>query len=324
MAHYEVRPFTADDLDEAGRLLSERHRHQRRQIFALDRRFELPAAAREQVAALFEKPDASGAIVALHGRAVAYVLGAPRADQTWGPNVWIEDAGSGGTDVEAIREAYAAAAGIWVTDEKRTKHFVIAPATDTQALDAWFSLGFGKQQVHALREPVWREFEPTLKEGLSVRRAERRDVPVLAEIDVALPLHQSGTAVFSPLPVPDVKETEAELEAEFDDPKFATFVAEHEGEVIGAAIGCSLEVSPGHTALMRPRSCGFLGFASVLPSGRGLGAGRALGETVMCWSRDEGYEWMATDWRSTNLQSNRTWLALGFKPSFQRLHRAIV
>ena len=75
---------------------------------------------------------------------------------------------------------------------------------------------------------------------------------------------------------------------------------------------------------MRPRSCGFLGFASVLPEARGIGAGRALGETVMCWSRDEGYEWVATDWRSTNLAANRSWTALGFKPSFHRLHRAIV
>lgn len=75
--------------------------------------------------------------------------------------------------------------------------------------------------------------------------------------------------------------------------------------------------------MMRPRSAGFLGFAAVLPDGRGLGVGRALGETVIAWSRDEGYECVATDWRSTNLQANRSWLALGFKPAFHRLHRAI-
>src|SRR6187551_2184750 len=98
MARYEVRPLSASDLDDAGRILSERHRHQRRGIFALDRKYETPATAREQVAALFDKPSASGAIVALHGRATAFVLGARRAESVWGPNVWIEDAGSGGTD----------------------------------------------------------------------------------------------------------------------------------------------------------------------------------------------------------------------------------
>ena len=145
----------------------------------------------------------------------------------------------------------------------------------------------------------------------------------LAELDVLLPRHSAGSPVFSRLAIPTVEEALKDLESDFDDPKYATFVAEHDGKVIGAAIGCSLEVSGGHTPMMRPRSCGFLGFASVAVAGRGLGAGRALGETVMCWSRDEGYEWMATDWRSTNLQAARTWTALGFKPSFQRLHRAI-
>jgi GNAT superfamily N-acetyltransferase len=323
MARYEIRPFSADDLAEAGRLLSERHRHQRRAIFALDRRYEEPKTAQEQVSALLEKPSATGAIAVVHGRAVAYVLGTRRSDAMWGPNVWIEDAGSAGTDVEGLRECYALAAGQWV-EEERTNHYVVVPASDVQELDAWFSLGFGKQQVHALREPVWREFVPTLKDGLSVRRAERSDLPVLAELDVALPRHSTGTPIFSRVPLPTVEEALADLESDFDDPKYATFVAEYENAVIGAAIGCSLEVSGGHTPLMRPRSSGFLGFASVLPNARGLGAGRALGETVMCWSRDEGYEWMATDWRSTNLEANRSWLALQFKPSFHRLHRAIV
>jgi hypothetical protein len=48
-----------------------------------------------------------------------------------------------------------------------------------------------------------------------------------------------------------------------------------------------------------------------------------VGQAVIAWSRDEGYEWVATDWRSTNLEANRTWRALGFRPSFFRLHRLI-
>jgi GNAT superfamily N-acetyltransferase len=322
MGRYEVRKFTADEVDEATRLVTERHRQQRRTIFALDRKYEEAPEAREQVSALLGRSDASGAIVLVQGRASAFVLGTRRPDSIWGPNVWIEDAGSGGTDAEAIREAYAAAAGHWV-EEGRTSHFVVAPATEPRVLEAWFSLGFGKQQVHALREPVWREFVPALAEGLTIRRASRADLPALAQLDVTLPRHQSGSAVFSRLPVPTVEEAQADIETDFDNPSYATFVAEHEGRVIGTAIACSLELSPGHTPLMRPRSAGFLGFAAVLPDARGLGVGRALGETVMCWSRDEGYEWVATDWRSTNLEANRSWSALGFKPAFHRLHRAI-
>jgi len=68
---------------------------------------------------------------------------------------------------------------------------------------------------------------------------------------------------------------------------------------------------------------GFLGFAAVLPDARGVGAGRALGETVLAWARDAGHATIVTDWRSTNVESNRAWLALGFRPIFHRLHRAI-
>ena len=54
-----------------------------------------------------------------------------------------------------------------------------------------------------------------------------------------------------------------------------------------------------------------------------LGAGRALGDTVLAWARYEGYEAVATDWPSTNLEADRSWRGLGFRPTFRRLHRLI-
>ena len=74
---------------------------------------------------------------------------------------------------------------------------------------------------------------------------------------------------------------------------------------------------------MRPEKAAFLGFAAVLPEARGLGAGRALGEAVLAWAHDAGYPVVATDWRATNLLSSRAWTALGFVPTFHRLHRLI-
>jgi ribosomal protein S18 acetylase RimI-like enzyme len=320
---YEVHAFTSEDIDAAANLRAADHARHRQSTPALDTAFQNAAGARELIAELAGRPEMSGAVVVSDAEPVAYILGSRRPDATWGPNIWIEDAGHGGADPEAIREAYAAAAAGWFA-QGRTNHFVVVPANDEDALQAWFSLGFGMQQVHALRDPVDGSFEPTRGQGLSVRRSERRDLPALAELDLVLPRHQQGTAVFSRLPMPTVEETLAELEADFDDADYAVFVAEHEGRIVGTAVGCSLELSPGHTRMMRPRSAGFLGFAAVAPDARGLGAGRAVAEAVMAWSRDQGYEWIATDWRSTNLEANRAWRALGFRPSFLRLHRAIV
>jgi GNAT superfamily N-acetyltransferase len=120
-----------------------------------------------------------------------------------------------------------------------------------------------------------------------------------------------------------VQEAIDDWEESFDDEGFAYLVAEHDGAVVGAAVGCALEKSGSHSALMRPDRAGFLGFAAVLPEARGLGAGRALGEAVIGWCRDEGFTSAATDWRATNLLSSRTWPRLGYRPTYLRLHRRL-
>jgi GNAT superfamily N-acetyltransferase len=123
--------------------------------------------------------------------------------------------------------------------------------------------------------------------------------------------------------VPSYEECLAGWEEDFDDPAYTTFVAEFEGAVIGSSIGCSLELSSSHPPLTRPDHAGFLAFAAVFPQARGLGAGRALGEAVIAWTAQAGYDCVATDWRVTNLLSSRTWPRLGFAESFLRLHRLI-
>ena len=156
-----------------------------------------------------------------------------------------------------------------------------------------------------------------------VRRAHRADLPALASLEVELPRQHSLAPVFSASPVPSYEECLAGWEKDFDDPAYTTFVAEVEGAVVGSSIGCPLEKAGGHPPLTRPDRAGFLAFAAVFPHARGLGAGRALGEAVIAWTAQAGYDCVVTDWRVTNLLSSRTWPRLGFEESFLRLHRVI-
>ncbi|MDX6236277.1 MAG: hypothetical protein QOG10_1092 [Kribbellaceae bacterium] len=319
MSRIVVRPFESADLPAAGRLLSERHARHRRTHPLLPTEYEDADLALVEVTAVWESEGASGSVAVDGSEVTGYLLAAPKPSAVWGPNIWVEAAGHAVRDAESVRDLYGAAATHWV-EQGRTAHYVVVPS-DAPLIDAWFRLSFGSQHAHAIR-PV-----PTSPlqsyPDLTVRRAERGDIGVLAELDLTLPRHQALSPVFSAGEVPTLDEAVADWEESFDDKDYATFVAEYDGKVIGAAIGLSLEKSSAHSGLSRPANAGFLGFAAVLPESRGRGAGRALGETVLQWSADTGYDSVVTDWRVTNLLSSRTWPKLGFEQTFHRLHRLI-
>jgi GNAT superfamily N-acetyltransferase len=317
MSRLEVRPLAADDLPAAAALLAARHRAHRSAVPALSALYEDAAEAEKVLPSL---ADSSGAAAFRDGQMVAYVLGSTKTSPAWGPNMWIESAGTAASDPEALRDAYALAAQRWV-DEGLTAHYVLMPATDPEIVRVWYRLGFGQQHAHAIRAAL--PSEPSVPDGLVIRRAERDDIPVLAELDVALPHHQGLSPTFSAGATPTIEESLESWAEDFDDTDYTTFVAVRDGAVIGTAIGCALEKSSMHIGPARVPDAAFLGFAAVLPAARGAGAGRALGEAVLRWAAWEGFTSVVTDWRVTNLLSSRAWPALGFTETFVRLHRAI-
>ena len=315
-----MRPFAAEHIEPAAELLAARHRAHRTVEPLLPASYEAVDACRAEISAVLEQPDASGAIAYADGRPVGYVLGAPKPNSSWGNNVWVEHAGHAVEDAETIRDLYASAAERWVA-EGRTAHYALVPAHDRGLVDAWVRLAFGHQHSHGIREVPAVAYP--VPEHITIRPPERAEIPVLAEIDTYLPDHQARSPVFSSGPLDKLEERIAEWEKDFDDPNYTTLVAEVGGHVVGAAVGCSLTLSGSHKGLAQPENAGFLGFAAVLPSARGSGAGRALGEAVLNWGIEAGHDCAVTDWRATNLLSSRTWPRLGYRESFVRMHRLI-
>lgn len=315
-----VRPFQSGDIPAAGALLAARHRTHRLTCQLLSPRYEHETAATAEVAAAFALPGASGAVAVQDGTIAGFLLGAPKASPVWGANVWVDAAGQAATEPELVRDMYGLAAAQWVGESRRA-HYVLVPASEEGLLRAWYRLGFGQQQAHAVRPLP--EDTPAAPPGITVRRARRSDLPALADLEIELPRQQAVAPTFSASPVPGYQECLAGWEEDFDDPAYTTFVAESGGDVIGSAIGCSLELSGAHSPLTRPDHAGFLAFAAVVPHARGRGAGRALGEAIVAWTAQAGYHCVATDWRVTNLLSSRIWPRLGFTESFLRLHRLV-
>jgi GNAT superfamily N-acetyltransferase len=317
-----VRPFEAADLDSAALLLADRHRRHRQSEPLLDPAYEAPGAARREIEALLAGDAAHGWTALRAGGVVGYLVGISKSEASWGRNVWVEAAGHAATDASVVRALYAVASAAWV-EAGRLNHHVLVPASDAELVEAWFGLDFGTQHLHAVREVPEAAPGVVAPGELTIRRPTRDDIQVMAELELVLPEHLRGAPVFSRLPLETIAEVEAAISADFGDPGYTWFVAEHGGRVVGDALGCSLDRSAGTTSLGRPANAAFLAYVAVLPEARGLGAGRILAETVLAWSRDSGYPAIATDWRSTNIEADRSWRALGFRPTFRRMHRLI-
>lgn len=318
MAYPSIRPFTAADLPAAARLLAERHANHRRTSPLLSPRYEDEATTLAEVSTVWQTEGASGSVAVDGTEVVGYLLGAPKASPVWGPNIWVEAAGMAAGDAETMRDLYGAAASRWF-EEGKLAHYALVPTDEGALVDAWFRLGFGAQHAHAVMAPPT---EPLVHpDGLVVRQAERRDIDVLAELELALPAHQGLSPVFSAGQVGTLEEARKEWEEDIESEYYASFVAERDGRLIGSAVGCPLEKSSTHVGLARPDHAAILAFAAVFPDARGSGAGQALARAVGSWAASDGFEALVTDWRVTNLLSSRTWPKLGYRQTFLRVHR---
>jgi GNAT superfamily N-acetyltransferase len=312
MPGLEIQPFSEEHLDAAGELLAARHRRHRRAEPLLTE----PADYRAEVEALWRE-QAAGMVGERDGRVVGFLLGISKDDGPWGPNVWVDPAGHAVEEAEDLRDLYAAAAERWV-DEGRTRHYAVAPASDTSLLEAWYRLSFGQQQALGIREV------PDAAMPDNVRIAEERDIEPLVELGPLLSDHQRGSPVFSAW---RALETEEDIRQEVIDdlanPELGLLVAELDGRIVGGFELAPTTLSPTHAGLARVDGAVLLAWAVTRPEVRGSGAGVALTEGSFAWAREHGYETMVTDWRVTNLLSSRFWPRRGFRETFLRLYRSI-
>jgi ribosomal protein S18 acetylase RimI-like enzyme len=304
-----VEAFSEEHLDGAAELLAGRHaRHREAEPL-------LPADVdfRAEVEAAWRQPGASGAV-----SESGFLIGAPRENPIWGPNVWVELAGHAVGEAESVRDLYAFAAERWV-EEGRTRQYVHVPAHDQELVDAWFRLSFGQQHAAGICEvPEQVEWPEGVREGTE------DDLEVLMALDPLLPDHQALAPVFGP---GRGQETEEELRQELLEgiasPDSADLLVEVDGRVVGGFYVTKVEDSSMHAGLARPPGAAFLAWAATLPEVRGSGAGLRLTEAAFAWAGRRGHDVIVTDWRVTNLLSSRFWPARGFRPTFLRLYRSI-
>jgi ribosomal protein S18 acetylase RimI-like enzyme len=190
--------------------------------------------------------------------------------------------------------------------EGRVAHYVEVAADDAEELDRWYGLCFGRQQVYASQQLRPRDES---SRGVAVRQGKLDDVFPLTHLVRA---HLQGPPVWSDVEVQPDAERRRSWTEWFADARNAAFVAEPDGCVVAYL---ALEHVDERTIA--------LGVAATLPEARGRGAMRALWAHAAARALERGYVRCETDWRSANVEADRCWRALGFRPTRYRLHRLV-
>jgi ribosomal protein S18 acetylase RimI-like enzyme len=130
--------------------------------------------------------------------------------------------------------------------------------------------------------------------------------------------HHRESPVFTGFELPDEGAYLADWKETLEEPASTSFVAEHEGRIVGQIL--LYEEEPD---LARPPGSIYLAVGATLPEVRGLGIGKALTEHALAWAGEAGYATVHTDWRVANLESSRFWPRRGFRETFYRLARRV-
>jgi GNAT superfamily N-acetyltransferase len=317
----QIIPFQNEILSQAGELLAQQHQRLRKTQPELPVHFEDPAAAQKAVEAEFSRKDASGFAALEQGRLVAYLIGDRVIDNMWGRSGWVRPAGCAyvpEAGIEPVRDLYAALGVQWVGYGVFT-HFVVAPAADSTLLQAWFSLSFGIEQVHALANLKTMDLSaPNLPAQIEIRKAGVQDRHILAEFSDVVWRRQIEAPVWAiqlPERVKENREGWAEL---VNDTDSAVWLAFEQDKAVGVQV-----YWPTNESLLVPEGCIHLSVAGTRESARGKGIGALLTRYGLAQACAEGHCFCETDWRSTNLLASRFWPRQGFCPVAYRLVRRI-
>lgn len=304
--------------------MASRHRSDRALLPALPVCYENENTAALAIETEWSKPGITGVAAVDGERLIGYLFGQKIDSPLRGRHVWVSLAGHAlapELSAEWYRDLYSFASQQWV-DEGYFLHCSLLPASDPAILDAWFRLGFGHEQVHALLS-LEHEF-PTalpLDQRVEIRLATPDDRELLSNVSSLIRTYQANAptlAVALPEDAQKVREGYGKLAV---DPEADIWLALKDGEVI--SFQGYFPTSESKADMITPDRCVELGIAATRPEFGGRGINYALTVHGFTHARDKGYKYCMTDWRMTNLQSSRYWPRQGFRPAAYRVSRLI-
>jgi ribosomal protein S18 acetylase RimI-like enzyme len=333
----ELIPLITELLPDAGKLLAQRHQHNRRVLPELPVRFEDADVATKAIEALWDKKTARGFAALRHGKLVAYLIGETMT-HTWGRSGYVYLPGYASAQGESpalIQDLYALLGDEWVK-KGCFIHSLYISAADAPVINALFDLGFGKERVDALmdlRKAAIPEVEDPA--GITIRQAGKGDNEYLGSLSDVIFRALAEAPYWHPTVPEDWEELREGWSELADDKEWTVWLAldadqrsspvnQRSSPVDQAlgTVGFRPEEEQVTQMLASPRTV-YLSVAATKPLARGRGL-----STVLTWhgleqARKEGYEICYTNWISPNLLASRFWPRFGFRDMAYRLAKKV-
>jgi GNAT superfamily N-acetyltransferase len=197
------------------------------------------------------------------------------------------------------------------------RHSITVAVSDAEAVQAWFTLGFGIDQILGTRDTA--ALAPPSAE-FAVRRAIPDDVDDLLSLSLDLLRFHAASPIFFPFYF-SAGPVRRNFLAAFDAPGKAVWLATRDGQCLGV-----MEFDGGgRPSLNNARSANAItiGMASTASASRLSGVGTAILARSLDWAQDEGYDRCTVGWTAANLISHPFWLGRGFRAVHYTLTRQL-
>jgi GNAT superfamily N-acetyltransferase len=200
------------------------------------------------------------------------------------------------------QELYAALAPQWLAGGCYI-HAVQVLAHDRQGLDGLYWLGFGLNNVDAVRDLAPLAGTASVQSGLSMRRVTAEDIDAVAELGEALQRHLADSPIYLPFLHPDTRADHLAWLAQPGNRQWLAF----RGRTPIAELRCEPTNYTAVAVAADPQTV-FITSAYTIPAERSTGVAGALLDRLLADVRAAGAVRCATDFESANLPGARFWM----------------
>jgi ribosomal protein S18 acetylase RimI-like enzyme len=249
-------------------------------------------------------------LVARHGEQIAGHLRATLlASDAFGSSAWVGPESLSYDSAFTLEALYSAQSEQWLARGAQ-EHYVWSAFDE---ISPWLDLGFalahqrGAMNLNGVTKAEW-------PRGYAPRRGTLVDLDAALLLDRELDFAQQAAPSFLD-PRGDARNEWVET---LEDPETHYAIVERDGEPVAHCVWFPLEERVGSFA-----RCVHLSAVSVLAEHRRLGVARAMIDHALLAARNEGFDYVETNWRVSNRRAAHYWESYGFRKTFTRLRRVI-